>query len=166
MELSIDIEALSKTHDRASFISSNEALNYYLKQQVNQDDRKNLTNCFVAVDNDRSKDKVAGKKRIAGFYTLSSGGIPLNLLPIDISRRLPYPVIPVALLGRFAVDIDYEGMGVGSALIADAIQRAKRSDLRAFGLFVEAKDQISQDYYLKRGFLLLDEQDRQLILPF
>ena len=166
MEISVDIEALSKIYDRASFICSNNALNNYLKQQVNQDDRKNLATCFVAVDNDRNKDKIPGKKRIAGFYTLSSSGIPVNLLPENIARRLPYPVIPVALLGRFAVDAEYEGKGIGSILISDAKQRAKKSDLRAFGLFVEAKDQKSQDFYEKRGFLLLDGQTRQLVLPF
>lgn len=166
MELNYDIESLSKIHDRASFICTNDSLNYYLKQQVSQDDRKKLTRCFVAVDNDRSKDKIPGKKRIAGFYTLSSSGIPSNLLPKNISRRLPYAVIPVALLGRFAVDIEYEGKGIGNALLGDAIDKAQKSDLRAFGLFVEAKDQKSQDYYEKRDFLLLDSQARQLILPF
>ena len=87
MEISVDIEALSKVHDRASFVCSNEFLNFYLKQQVNQDDRKNLANCFVAVDNDRSKDKIPGKKRIAGFLRFLQAGYQviffLKALPGD-----------------------------------------------------------------------------------
>jgi hypothetical protein len=54
---------------------------------------------------------------------------------------------------------------VGIYLLIDAAERALRADMGIFGLFVEAKDAKSQNWYLKRGFILLDEEKRQLIFP-
>ncbi|WP_407635657.1 GNAT family N-acetyltransferase [Lamprocystis purpurea] len=40
-----------------------------------------------------------------------------------------YPSIPAVRLGRLAVDQAFRGQGLGSALVADALARAARSEI-------------------------------------
>ena len=65
--------------------------------QVTQDVRRRSTACYVALEEQGMK--------IAGFYTLAAAGILLSDLPEPLRKKLPrYPTVPVARLGRLAVD--------------------------------------------------------------
>src|SRR3954451_25442073 len=96
------IEALNPDHDRDGFACGVEALDRYFRLQVTQDVRRRATTCYVALE--------APGTRIAGYYTLAAAGIPLADLPGELAKRLPrYPSVPVARLGRLAVDQFYRG---------------------------------------------------------
>jgi GNAT superfamily N-acetyltransferase len=152
------IEPLGPGHDRASFASGVEALDRYLQKQATQDVRRRVTACYVAVE--------APGGRIAGYYTLAAGGIPLTDLPEPLAKRLPrYPSVPVARLGRLAVDQVYRGRKLGSALLWDAGMRALRSEIAAFALVVDAKDEQAEAFYRHHGFVAFGGQARQLVLP-
>jgi ribosomal protein S18 acetylase RimI-like enzyme len=152
------IEALASSHDRAGFTSSIEPLDRYLRQQVNQDMRRRITACYVAVD--------PAVPKIAGYYTLAASGVPLSDLPDELARRLPrYPLVPAARLGRLAVDQAYRGQGLGAALLWDAAARTARSELAVFALVVDAKDAPAEAFYRHHGFLSFGSLPNQLILP-
>jgi ribosomal protein S18 acetylase RimI-like enzyme len=153
-----NVEPLSDHHDRAGFMCGLEPLDRYLRQQAGQDAKRRLSSCFVAVDQARS--------RIAGYYTLSMAGIALADLPADVVRRLPrYPMVPAARLGRLAVDRDYRGRGLGGALLWDALVRVSRSDVAAFALLVDAKDEAAVAFYRHHGFIAFGAMPRTLFLP-
>ncbi|MDR0594031.1 MAG: GNAT family N-acetyltransferase [Bifidobacteriaceae bacterium] len=63
---------------------------------------------------------------VAGFYALSAGEARLEGLPGAVRGNMPDPV-PVVVLGRLAVDRRWQGAGLGSALLADAVRRAARA---------------------------------------
>jgi GNAT superfamily N-acetyltransferase len=150
------IEALSAGHDRDGFSCGAEPLDRFFRQQVTQDIRRRATSCFVAVDEESG--------RVAGFYTLASGAVALTDLPEPTAKRLPrYPFVPVARLGRLAVELSFQGFGLGGALLWDAVARASRSELMAFALLVDAKDDQAARFYIHHGFVELG--DRRLILP-
>ena len=152
------IEALGPGHDRASFASGVEALDRYFREQVTQDVRRRATTCYVAFD------AAAGK--VAGYYTLAAAGIPLTDLPGPLAKTLPrYPSVPVARLGRLAVDAAYRGQKLGSALLWDAGLRALRSEVAVYALVVDAKDESAEAFYLHHGFIAFGSQPRQLVLP-
>lgn len=152
------IEPLGPRHDRAGFSSGVEALDRYLQKQATQDVRRRVTACYVAVE--------ATETRIAGYYTLAAGGVPLTDLPEPLAKRLPrYPSVPVARLGRLAVDQTYRGRKLGSALLWDAGTRALRAELVAFALVVDAKDDQAEAFYRHHGFVAFGRQARQLVLP-
>ena len=152
------IEALGPSHDRASFSCGVEALDRYFQKQVTQDVRRRATACYVATE-------VSGVK-VAGYYTLAAAGIPLADMPAELAKRLPrYPSVPVARLGRLAVDQAYRGRKLGSALLWDAIQRSSRSEIAVFALVVDAKDDQATAFYHHHGFASFGSQPRQLILP-
>lgn len=152
-----EMVALSANHNRTQFCCGTEALDRYFKQQVTQDTRRRVANCFIAI---------SANERIAGFYTLASASILLTDLPPEIQKKLPrYPTVPTVRMGRLAVDQAFRGMGLGSALLTDAILRAKRSDIAAFALIVDAKDEQAAKFYQHNGMLSIPDSPLQLFLP-
>lgn len=90
---------------------------------------------------------------IGGYYTLSATGVNLTELPADATRKLPrYPLVPATLLGRLAVDQNYQGRGYGRFLLADALFRAVRSEIASFAVVVDAKDDAARKFFNARAF--------------
>ena len=148
---------LDAVHDRAAFDSGSEALNRYLREQAGQDIRRRVAACFVAL---------AGESRIAGYYTLASASLLLTDLPAAIGKKLPrYPTVPAVRMGRLAVDREFRGCGLGGALLADALARAARSEIAAYALVVDAKDDTAAAFYRHHGFIALPDSPRILFLP-
>jgi ribosomal protein S18 acetylase RimI-like enzyme len=107
---------LDPAHDRATFECGSEPLNRYLREHVSQDVRRRVAACFVAL---------AEGQRIAGYYTLASASLLLADLPASTGKKLPrYPTVPAVRMGRLAVDQAFKGLGLGGALLADALDRA------------------------------------------
>lgn len=153
----ITIEVLSSAHDRTGFSCGVEALDRYFRSQVTQDVRRRATACYVARD--------ITAERIAGYYTLSASSIPLSELPGELARRFPrYPIVPVALLGRLAVEKSWQGRHLGGALVWDAVLRARRSEVAVFALVVDAKDDDAETFYRHHGFTAFGSLPRHLIL--
>jgi len=144
-------------HDRTLFNCGSEPLNSYFQKQVTQDIRRRVTACFVAL---------AREQRIVGYYTLASASLLLSDLPASIGKKLPrYPSVPAVRMGRLAVDQNLKGQGLGSALLADALDRAIRSEIAAFALMVDAKDEPAAAFYRHHGFIALPSSPLALFLP-
>jgi len=148
---------LDASHDRTTFRSDSEPLNRYLREQVTQDMRRRVAACFVALTDEQ---------RIAGYYTLASASLLLADLPLATGKKLPrYPTVPAVRMGRLAVDQAFQGQGLGAALLADALDRAARSEIAAFALMVDAKDEIAAAFYRHHGFIALPDSPLTLFLP-
>lgn len=148
---------LDGAHDRTTFNSGSEPLDRYLREQVTQDVRRRVVACFVA-----SADRAC----IAGYYTLASASLLLAELPSSTGKKLPrYPTVPAVRMGRLAVDQVFKGQGLGSALLADALGRAARSEIAAYALMVDAKDDAAATFYRHHGFIALPDSPRTLFLP-
>lgn len=151
------VEVLSAGHARDGFSCGAESLNIYFARQATQDVRRRASACYVAVE--------VSSGKVAGYYTLAAGGVPLTDLPEAMSKRLPrYPSVPVARVGRLAVDQAFHGQKLGGALLADAAVRAARSEVAVFALVVDAKDDTAVAFYRHHGFEGFGSKDRQLIV--
>lgn len=149
---------LDSAHDRAVFNSGSPSLDRYLREQVTQDMRRRVAACFVALTDDQ---------RIVGYYTLASASLLLADLPPSITKKLPrYPSVPAVRMGRLAVDQTFKGQGLGGALLADALERAARSEIAAYALMVDAIDDIAVAFYKHHGFIALPDSPMALFLPF
>lgn len=148
---------LNGAHDRASFNSGSQPLDRYLREQVTQDVRRRVAACFVAL---------ANGSQIAGYYTLASASLLLKDLPASTSKKLPrYPTVPAVRMGRLAIDQTFRGQGLGGALLADALSRAARSEIAAYALMVDAKDEPVAGFYHHHGFIALPDSPHTLFLP-
>jgi ribosomal protein S18 acetylase RimI-like enzyme len=148
---------LQSLHDRTAFNSGSEALDSYFRQQVLQDIRRRVTACYVAI---------TPEQRVAGYYTLASAALLLSELPSSVGKKLPrYPSVPAVRMGRLAVDQDFKGIGLGGALLADALDRATRADIAAYALIVDAIDESAAAFYRHHGLIALPSQPMTLFLP-
>ncbi|OIQ86024.1 mycothiol acetyltransferase [mine drainage metagenome] len=68
-------------------------------------------------------------------------------------------------MGRLAVDQAFKGQGLGGALVADALDRAARSEIAACALMVDAKDDVAAAFYRHHGFITLPDSPPAMFLP-
>ena len=154
---SFQVTALNNHHDRTVFKSGSEPLDRYFHHQVTQDNKRRVTACFVAITPD---------SRIAGYYTLSSASVLLGELPAALAKKLPrYPSVPAVLMGRLAISQDFQGQGLGGAMLGNALTRAVRSEIAAYAMLVDAKDESAAAFYRHHGFINLPNQALTLFLP-
>lgn len=152
------MEPLAAVHERAAFASGAESLDTYFRSHVTQDIRRRLTACFVAVE--------IATGHVVGYYTLASSSIPLPDLADAVRRKLPrYPLIPAVRLGRLAVDRAHRGGGLGGALLLNALVRAIRSEITAYAMVVDAKDDAAVAFYRHHGFASFESVAYTLYLP-
>jgi GNAT superfamily N-acetyltransferase len=148
--------ALTADVKRDGFSCGTDALDRYFREMVTQDIKRRVASCYVARDIDTGT--------VAGFYTLSASSVPLTDLPEAMRKKLPrYPSVPVARIGRLAVDGRFKGMKLGAALLWDAIDRAARSEVTVYAVAVDAKDEAAEGFYRHFGFVRLESAGRVLV---
>lgn len=91
--------------------------------------------------------------RIAGFVTLSAAQIERAFMPKARQRNRP-SLIPVTLLGQLAADRDYQGQGLGAALLYFALKTAlEASDkIGSMGVITHPLDDGVRRFYARWGF--------------
>lgn len=136
---------LDSGHDRTQFDCGVEPLNVYLKQYALQNQKKGIVRNYVTCRG----------TRIVGYYSLAYGSVSQAEAPTALAKGIGKYPIPLMVLGRLAVDVREKGQGLGMALLKDAIlrtlQAAEIAGLKA--IFVQAKDQVAEQFYAKQGFL-------------
>lgn len=105
---------------------------------------------------------VEGKKKV-GYYYLALGALALNQSPASIRRNMPDPV-PVAILGRLAIDKSWQGKGLGVTLLQDAVIRTTEAAgiLGIRGLLVHALSVEAKSFYQHHGFIASPTQPMTL----
>ena len=143
--------------DRASFNSGQPLLDRYFSEQVTQDAKRRLSKCFVAV---------SSSGEVVGYYTLSAMSIALTDIEENLQKKLPrYPLLPAALLGRLAVSKQFQGKGLGGALVIDAAMRLDKAPTAVFALLVDAIDQTAVRFYQRIGFTPFESAPQKLYMP-
>ncbi len=153
------IEQLADIHERSQFASGSAPLDRYLRQQASQDIERGDAACFVAVN--------VETQEVAGYYTLMATSITLDAVSPEATRKLArYPVVPVTLLERLAVASIYQGIGLSSVLLSDALIRTTRAEIGMFAMLVDAGDAAAQRFCEHYGLVLLSGgAQRRMCLP-
>lgn len=148
----------SKSHLRKDFSCGEELLDNYLKKQVSQDVKRNLTTCSVLVDSNNV---------VKGYYTLSSSAVRIDTLPANLSKKLPpsYTELPYALLGRLAIDNTVQGQGYGVILLIDALLKCVTisEQIGLLGVVVDPINKNAIKFYENFGFVLLPTSQKMVI---
>lgn len=154
------VEPLGSHHDRAAFVCGIAALDDYLKHRAGQEVKRDVARVFVLTQHNSSA--------ILGYYTLSATSITPDGLPQDIVKRLPrYPALPALLIGRLAVDQQYQGQGMGRRLLLSALRRSLnlRAELGFIAVIVDAKDDAARTFYERYDFHRFVDNPYRLYLP-
>lgn len=104
-----------------------------------------------------------------GFYTLSMAAAASADVAAVVGQKLPRYPMPVALVGRLAVDERARSRRLGETLLVDALSRVvAAADLIAcVGVIVDAKDEDAERFYTKYGFVTVEALSwpRRMFLP-
>ncbi len=106
---------LGEAHDFDLFQSGNDTLDDWLRRRAHANQASGASRTYV----------IAEEWRVVGYYCLASGALDLADAPSSVRRNMPDP-IPMAVLGRLAIDRDWQGKGLGAALLQDAVLRPRR----------------------------------------
>lgn len=136
-------EPLAEPHECADFNCGDAALDDWLKRRARANQASGASRTFV----------VAKDTRVIAYYALASGAISVEAAPGRFRRNMPSP-IPVAVLGRSAVDQNWSGRGIGRALFRDAARRVTHAAdaIGIRGIVVHAISEQARNFYLALGF--------------
>ena len=158
--MAYSIRSLDTKANPLDFDCGEQTLNEYLQRYASQDIKRGVARAFVATPQELPD-------RIAGFYTLSASSIAAEIIPEKLRKKLPRYPVPVALLGRLAVDKSFHGRGLGSILLVDACKRVNTASasLGVAAIVVDAKSAKAAAFYQHFGFVELAGTSDRWLLP-
>jgi GNAT superfamily N-acetyltransferase len=105
--------------------------------------------------------------RIVGYFSISAAVEQRAALPTAKLRRGLPDEVPLLLIGRLAVDAPWQGRGVGSALLVDALRRclAASEVVGVRGIVAHAIDEPAAGFYERHGFVRCPLGERVMLMP-
>ena len=105
--------------------------------------------------------------RVVGYFSIATAIEQRNALPSAKLRRGMPEQVPLLLIGRLAVDAEWRGRGLGSALLTDAIRRclAASEIAGARGIVAHAIDETAVEFYERHGFVRSPLGERVMLMP-
>ncbi|MBP9219195.1 MAG: GNAT family N-acetyltransferase [Sterolibacterium sp.] len=149
-------QPLDAHHRPEEFDCGKPALTDWLLRHARQAQGSGSARTFVVCDGER----------VTGYFSLTVGQIDTLEAPERIRRGMGQYPIPLVILARLAVDLDYQGQGLGFSMLQDAIRRtlaiAEQAGIRA--LLTHPIDAGAEAFYRRFGFEPTPDNERQLIL--
>lgn len=122
------IEKLQRGHGLDTFDCGRETLNRFLIRYALQNQQAGASQTYIAL----------ADEEVAGYYTLVVGQVEYSDAPERLTKGLAHHPVPIMLLARLAVATSWQGKGLGSGLLKDALlrtlQAADIAGIRAFGV--------------------------------
>lgn len=136
-------QPLGTNHDLAGFDCGEPSLNKWLINRARKNQKTGASRTYVLLDD----------RCVIGYFSLSNGHVSRAAAAGAISRNMPEP-IPVIVMGRLAIHVDYQRRGLGSDLLRDAFLRARKASeiSAARALVIHALNEKAKQFYLHHGF--------------
>ena len=146
---------LNDSHLLDTFRCTEPELEHWLKQRARKNQQDGASRCFVICDGDT----------VAGYYALAAGSVLHTQAPGNIRRNMPDP-IPVVVLGRLAIHTDFQGHGLGTDLLKDAVLRSLRlaRELGIRAMLCHAINNTAKQFYLHHGFIECPDEPMTTVL--
>jgi GNAT superfamily N-acetyltransferase len=138
------IEKLARHHGVDEFRCGQAPLDRFLARFALANQLANASQTYVGLAGDA----------VIGFYTLVVGEVSYAAASGRLSKGLARHPVPVMVLARLAVAQEWQGQGIASGLLKDAVlrtlQAADIAGIRA--LIVHAKDEQAAAFYQRFDF--------------
>lgn len=154
----LSLEPVSKALQKQPFDCGNTILNDYFRFYAFKNDQLSIGKTFVALNE---------LDTVTGYMTLANAQIEVDLLPETLKTKLPRYPIPAFRIAKLAVDLRYQGSGVGSWLLRSALEKALSvsASVGIYAVIVDAIDEKAKSFYVKYGFVAFSEYPLTLFLP-
>lgn len=139
---------LTAKHDTEDFYSGEETLDCWLRERALANMEASASRTYVVCP--------LGSRKVIGYYAICMGQIFSQEVIGSMRRNMPRQ-IPAVILGRLAIDKQWQGKGLGKALLQDAVQRSARAakEVSARLLIVHTISSRAEDFYVHYGFTRL-----------
>ncbi|MDE1905414.1 MAG: GNAT family N-acetyltransferase [Rhodospirillales bacterium] len=136
-------QPLGSEHELDAFASGVDQLDDWLKRHAMHNEVDGGSRTFVACTG----------RRVVGYYSLAAGSVIRGVATNRIRRNMPDP-IPVVLLGRLAIDAEWQGKGLGADLLRDAVLRMLTAGetIGVRAILVHAISDTAKTFYERHGF--------------
>lgn len=150
----------------AGFSCGKRALDDYFARHALANDEAGIGRAYVLRREPGEPVELPG---VLGYYTLSMALADSSPVSSLLEAKLPRYPMPVALVGRLAVDLRARGRRVGEKLLVDALNRIVDASriIGCLGVIVDAKDPDGEGFYSKYGFVSIaaDGWPKRMFLP-
>jgi GNAT superfamily N-acetyltransferase len=136
-------EPLSTTHDLSQFASGEPSLDGWLKKRALVNQVSDASRTYV----------ICAGSAVIGYYAVATASVAHAEAISRVKRNMPDPV-PMILIARLAIDQNWQGKGLGAALLKDALLRiVQTSDqVGVKGVLVDAINERARSFYERWGF--------------
>lgn len=149
-------EHLTAAHDVSTFDSGVPELDDWLRKRALANEETGASRTYV----------VCAAGRVVGYYALATGGVAQARPTGRVRRNMPDPV-PVMILGRLAVDREWQGRNLGASLLRDAVMRTVQAaaigGIRA--ILVDAISEDAKRFCEEHGFRASPVDPMILMIP-
>lgn len=144
IELAESPRLLTAAEDTSAFRSGQDTLDAWLRRRALANQAGGASRTYVLMQG----------RRVIAYYALAAAAVAANEAPGWIRRNMPDP-IPMILIGRFAVDLEWQGRGVGAAMLRDAVERSTEAAriIGVRGVLVRAISEEAALFYRRHGFV-------------
>lgn len=137
-------EPLGPEHVVEGFSCGAESLDRYLLAQALADQRAEKSRTYV----------LERGGRVVAYFTLAATGMKPQDASVRLAAGQSSQMIPVILLARFAVDVEFHGLGMGWGMLIEALARCASAaeTIGARAVLVHATGERAASFYRKYGF--------------
>lgn len=138
------VRKLASSDNVDNFDCGEAALNQFLQRFALANQKANSAQTYVSCK----------ASAVLGFYSLAVGSVEAENAPLRVLKGMTRHSVPVMVLARLAVSREHQGIGLGKALLKDALQRTvQAADIAGIrALLVHAKDDNARQWYLNWEF--------------
>lgn len=144
-EIGFKPEPIAAEHGTQDFDCGQLSLNDWLNRRALKNHVEGYTHVRV----------VTHEGQIIGYYGIASATVIAGALPRNVRGGQPPDPVPAILIGRFAVDRNWQGKGLGQILFRDALLRcvAAADLIGARAVIIHSLDAKAAAYYARFGFI-------------
>lgn len=153
-------EPLAPRHDVSRFLNGlHPSLDQWLRERARSSEGLSARTYVVCL--------AAEPDRVVAYYSISTALEQRHVLPSAKLRHGMPEQVPLLLIGRLAVDAQWRGRGLGSALLADALRRClAASEIAGVrGVVAHAIDEAAVLFYERHGFVRSPLGERVMLMP-
>jgi len=147
---------LTASHQIRDFDCGTSSLNEWLSHRALKNEQSGGSRTYV----------VCCENQVIGYYALAAGSVARTEATNRIKKNMADP-IPALVLGRLAVDCNWQGRNIGRGLLKDALARSINvsEQIGVRVVIVHVLNDKAEAFYRKYGFMSRNIGSNTLMLP-
>lgn len=139
------VAPLARTHVVAGFDCGSAAQSEWLVRHALQAHQSGTSRVYVV-----SAEADEGQK-VVGYYAVAAGSVAPATAPQRLAQGAGRYHQPVVILTRLGVDLSCQGLGLGKALVVDALRRVAAASevIGVRALLIHFENDTARDFYLR-----------------